>query len=271
VTAEISHELRAAGETTWAVVVEGFDPLTERGAEAVLSVANGHFGVRAALEEGNPASNPMVVVAGIYVPTKSPAQQTLLELPDPSSFEVTVDGQPLQMSSVRTVEHVRHLDLRGGTSMRTWSFVDGEGRSWRWESLRAASATQKECYFYQLRLALEEGDAPVKVVLSLPRGAVLTSGRRDHETQMLVARDARTPQLFRAMSLVHAGHTNIVDGSITALVEPGRPLTMNSVSHIMGSDGNEEKEECGFEWLFVDHKRTWKERWNRRHASPPIT
>ena len=260
-TAEDSHELRADGETTWEVVVEGFDPLTERGAEAVLSVANGYFGVRAALEEGNPASNPMVVVAGVYVPTKSPAQQTLLELPDPSSFDVTVDGRPLQMSSVRTVEHVRQIDLRRGTSMRTWSFVDGEGRSWRWESLRAASATQKECYFHQLRLALEEGDAPVKVVLSLPRGAILTSRRRDHETQMLVARDARTPQLLRAMALVHGGQTNIVDGSITALVEPDRPLTMNSVSRIMGSDGNEEKGECRFERLFIDHKRTWKERW----------
>jgi trehalose/maltose hydrolase-like predicted phosphorylase len=92
VTAKASYELRAAGEATWTVVVEGFDPLTERGVEAVLAVANGYFGVRAALEEGGPSSNPLVIVAGVYVPTTSPARQTLLTLADPAIMNLTIDA-----------------------------------------------------------------------------------------------------------------------------------------------------------------------------------
>jgi alpha,alpha-trehalose phosphorylase len=125
-------------EETWMLVAEGFDPLNERGAEAVFAVANGHFGVRAALEEGNPASNPMVIVAGIFLPTSLPAGQTLLTLPDPSTLFASADGVNFSMSTVRTNKHVRRLDMRNGILRRSWSFSDRHGHSWQWESLRAA-------------------------------------------------------------------------------------------------------------------------------------
>ncbi len=240
VTAKASYELRAAGEATWTVVVEGFDPLTERGVEAVLAVANGHFGVRAALEEGGPSSNPLVIVAGVYWPTTSPAGQTLLTLADPAILHLTIDGQPLHKSSVHTTKHLRELDLRRGVSRRAWTFVDREGRSWRWESLRAASATRPECYLYQLRLALEQGEAPVEVALTFPRGVVLMSESRDPQTELVTARDAQTSELPKGASLAQAARTNVEGGSISALVEPGRPLLMSSASPILGVDSGDE-------------------------------
>jgi len=261
VTAKASYELRAAGEATWTVVVEGFDPLTERGVEAVLAVANGYFGVRAALEEGGPSSNPLVIVAGVYVPTTSPARQTLLTLADPAIMNLTINGQPLHKSSVHTTKHLRELDLRRGVSRRAWTFVDREGRSWRWESLRAASATRPECYLYQLRLALEQGDAPVEVALTFPRGVVLMSESRDPQTELVTARDAQTPDLPKVASLAQAARADVEGGSISALVEPGKPLLMSSASPILGVDSGGENGECDFASLLAEHERAWEERW----------
>ena len=127
---DTTSELMAGEEETWALVSEGFDPLNERGAEAVFAIANGHFGVRAALEEGNPASNPMIIVAGIFVPTSGPAGQTLLTLPDPSTLFVSAETLNFSMSSVRTNSHSRTLDMREATLHRSWSFTDRHGRSW---------------------------------------------------------------------------------------------------------------------------------------------
>jgi kojibiose phosphorylase len=260
VTAKASYELRAAGEATWTVVVEAFHPLTERGAEAVLSVANGHFGVRAALEEGGPSSNPLVIVAGVYVPTTSPARQTLLTLADPAILHLAIDGQPLRKSSVHTTEHLRELDLRRSVSTRAWRFVDREGRSWRWESLRAASATRPDCYLYQLRLALEQGDAPVEVTLTLPRGVMLMSESTGSQIELVTSSDTQTPDVLKVASLVRASRANVEGGSISALVKPGKPLQLSSASRVLGVDGGEE-EECDFASLLAEHERVWGERW----------
>jgi trehalose/maltose hydrolase-like predicted phosphorylase len=261
VAAKAPDRVRADGEAAWKVVVDGFHSLTERGVEAVLAVANGHFGVRAALEEGGQSSNPVVIVAGVYVPTTSPARQTLLTLPDPAIMHLTIDGQPLRKSFVRTTEHLRELDLRRGVSTRAWTFVDHEGRSWRWESLRAASATRPDRYLYRLRLALEQGDAPVEVTLTLPRGAILMGEDRSSQIELVTARDTQTPDVLAVSLPVRAGPKNVGGGSISAVVEPGKPLLMSSASRIRDVDGGGEEEACDFADLFAEHEHAWKERW----------
>lgn len=248
-------------DAAWLLLSEGFDPLNERGAEAVFALANGHFGVRAALEEGNPASNPMVIVAGVYLPTNLPARQTLLTLRDPSILFVTVSGVNINMSSVRTREHIRELDLRRAILKRSWSFIDRRGRFWRWQSLRAASAVRADLYLYQLSLTLEDGEEPVEVVLALPNAATLVGGRWFEFTELAVTAEG-TPGLAKAAISVRGARADITHSSISALLHPGKPLTLDMVGRIAFGDGDGSPwEPPPFSVLIKEHERAWKERW----------
>jgi kojibiose phosphorylase len=262
--AEVSQV--TAEEAEWLIVAEGFDPIVERGVEAVFSVANGYFGVRAAVEEGNPASNPLLIVAGTYVPAGPPARQTLLTLSDPAQLNITVDGQLLEIPEVETLLHVRELDMRRALSRRLWVFVDWEGRRWRWESFRLASASFPDCYLYSLQLSLEEGE-PARLVASFPTGVVLSHESTSQTTEVLGAQDATTPHLLRGRSTVQAARTWAVDGSVAANVKQEEPLVINAVNRIV-TVSRVLEQECAFEDVMVDHQRLWKGRWSIADVAP---
>ena len=248
-------------EATWALVSEGFDPLNERGAEAVFAVANGHFGVRAALEEGNPASNPMVIVAGIYMPTNLPAGQTLLTLPDPSTLFVSADGVNFSMSTVRTNAHLRRLDMRNAVMRRSWSFTDRHGHSWRWQSLRAASATRPWLYLYQLILTLEDGEEPMRVTVTLPNAMTLIGGRlRAQEGFVTTAQEPA--DLVKTEVFLQGRRVEMEDTSISADARRGEPLVLDMISEIVPQElPLRPEEQASFETLIEEHQQSWQERW----------
>ncbi len=246
-------------ETAWNVISDGFDPLNERGAEAVFAVANGHFGVRASLEEGNPASNPMVIVAGVFMPTSLPAGQTLLTLPDPSTLFVNANNVNFSMSTVRTFSHVRRLDMREGIMERTWLFGDRHGHTWRWESIRAASATRPELYLYRLTLTLEEGDQPMQVTITMPNAA--SPG----------GQSAAQDQPFAGVAATRRAETEVfLDGkpatvenmSVSAVAEPRKPVVLEMISHVVPEAAPQPlRDKVPFEELLKEHRREWERRW----------
>jgi kojibiose phosphorylase len=249
-------------EVTWALVCEGFDPLNERGAEAVFAVANGLFGVRAALEEGNPASNPMVIVAGIYMPTNLPAGQTLLTLPDPSTLFVSANSVNFSMSTVRTNTHLRNLDMRRAILRRSWSFTDRHGHSWRWQSLRAASAVRPELYLYQLILTLEEGEGPMRVAITLPN-AVSLAGNRLRGQEEFAATAEEAADLVKTDIFLQGARAWVEDMSISTVARPGEPLVLDMVSQIVPQELPLRRgEEVSFEKLIEEHERAWQQRWD---------
>jgi trehalose/maltose hydrolase-like predicted phosphorylase len=245
----------------WSLVSEGFDPLNERGAEAVFAVANGHFGVRAALEEGNPASNPMVIVAGIYMPTSLPARQTLLTVPDPSTLFITADGVNFSMSTVRTNAHLRHLDMKGAVLERIWTFTDRHGRLWQWQSVRAASALRPELYLYQLTLTLEKGDAPTRVVITLPNAINVFAGeRRSPELLAATAEDAAS--LVETQVFLQGKQAQGDNASISTIAHPGEPLVVDLVSRIVPQQTLREGSGAPFAVLMEEHEKAWEDRWS---------
>jgi kojibiose phosphorylase len=249
-------------EETWALVSEGFDPLNERGAEAVFALANGHFGIRAALEEGNPASNPMIIVAGIFLPVSSPAGQTLLTLPDPATLFVSAETINFSMSTVRTNSHSRTLDMRRATLHRSWSFTDRHGRAWRWRSQRVASAADPELYLYQLVLSLERGEEPVEIVVALPNVAANASARwPGQEGAMPLAAE---PAGWTKTRLFLGGEpVQLTNSSIRTVVQPDQPLVLDMMSEIVSREQPPEREkDVSCATLLSDHQRVWENRWS---------
>jgi kojibiose phosphorylase len=250
----------AGEEESWALVAEGFDPLNERGAEAVFAVANGQFGIRAALEEGNPASNPMIIVAGVFVPTSGPAGQTLLTLPDPSTLFVSAETLNFSMSSVRTNSHSRKLDMREATLHRTWSFTDRHGRSWLWRSQRLACASRPELYLYRLVLSLETGEGPQQIVVALPNVA-------DKSPLHWPAQEeppTTEPQTWAKTWLFVDGKPALLTkSSIAAEVNINQPLVLDLVSEVIAREQRpNQKNDLSWEKLADEHKRVWRDRWS---------
>lgn len=255
---ETSRDLRAQKEETWSLVTEGFDPLNERGAEAVFTLANGHFGVRASLEEGNPASNPMIIVAGIYLPTDSPVEQTLLTLGDPTMLFVTSEGLHFSMSSVRTNEHIRELDLHKAVLNRSWSFTDRHGRSWRWRSLRAASAVRPTIYLYQLELTLEQGETPARVLFALPNAAILSKDGYVAESTLEITAE-ESADLVTSRLLVYGEQADMAESTISAVVRPNESLVLKMVNQIVPK--GQPSPSVPFEDLLNEHEKEWEKRW----------
>jgi trehalose/maltose hydrolase-like predicted phosphorylase len=256
---DASDELTEREEATWTVVSEGFDPLNERGAEAVFAVANGHFGVRASLEEGNPASNPMVIVAGVYTPTSLPAGQTLLTLRDPSTLFVRADGVDFNMSTVRTTSHLRRLDLPEGILRRIWLFGDRHGHVWRWESFRAASATRPDIYLYQLALTLESSDGPMDVTITIPNASPSQAHPRMQDQPRVsgVAAGRVETEIF-----LDGKPAELQNQSVSVAARQGEPIILQMIGRIVPEAAPQpSKEKASFQELVDEHRDEWKRRW----------
>jgi kojibiose phosphorylase len=253
----------AAG--SWRIVCEGVDPGGERGVEAALAVSNGAFGVRASLEEGNAASNPMMIVSGVYVPIDAPAQQTLLSLPDPASVRISIDGRRLDLASVKTLSHVRTLDLTAAELRREWMFVDHAGRTWRWESARAASAADTARYLHRLMLTLD-GGAAAEVTLEPPDAFVAPYGAVTHVPEQAVTVSHAIPAPpFGSLEVTRRLQAAAVQPSAAparARVEPGVPLRVDTVASLhQGSRARDQPAPVPIEELLARHQAVWRERW----------
>src|SRR5205823_959229 len=102
-------------DTGWLLSIDGLDPRTEAGAEAVLLVGNGFAGVRGGLEEGLAASIPRTFIAGLFdhvyagpVPPPSPdAAPQLVTAPDWLGIALQIEDERIHIEEGAFVEQTR--------------------------------------------------------------------------------------------------------------------------------------------------------------------
>jgi trehalose/maltose hydrolase-like predicted phosphorylase len=242
------------------LIHDGFDPRVERGVEAAFSVANGTFGVRAAVEEGSLASYPLVLVSGVYVPTPLAASQTLLAIDDPACVGLSIDGELIQIPLVESIAHRRTLDAESGTAARAWSFRDRRGRRWRLESLRAASAIDPPSYLHRLSLTLEDGGAAT-ISLGLPGAQAFDQPLRAADDATVIVAEKDAPPLGTVQT-VHRlrGTWAVGQDRAQASVTAAAPLLMESVTRICAS-GEAKAGDEAFDAMLARHRQARAERW----------
>lgn len=242
----------------WAIQAAGFDPLCERGVEAALSIENGRFGVRAALEEGSTASNPLMIVAGIYVEIAGPAGQTLLTLPDAAAFELAVDGDEIDIQRVQTIEHVRTLDMHAGELRRAWTFEDSAGRRWRRASTRAASAAEPRLYLHRVVLALDHGataSLDLQFEAEAPGDAPAAGERVTNARIAIVGAVSARTRVSRSFS----GPWKLASESAAAVVDAGEQVAIESVTSVASGAP---PDAGSFEREHQRHRDAWRARWD---------
>jgi len=144
--------LKGVKEDNWQLIYHDYDPVKEKSREALLTVGNGFFGTRGAMEETTAGEShyPGTYIAGLYNRLKTPISGRDVENEDfvnapnwlKTGFKIE-DNNWLNPDEVTINEISRKLDFRNGLLSKAMIVTDGEGRKTKIESYRIASMGNK--------------------------------------------------------------------------------------------------------------------------------
>jgi len=206
-------------DPTWAIRARGFDPAREHDIESLLTVGNGHVGIRGSTPEGNSASSPATYVAGVFHGAATTPQ--LVVAPDWTHWSLQLDGRPIRLEVGRTLSHERTLDMRQAILFRHWRHRDDAGRVTRIGSLRIASMAHRATLLQSILLEPENYSATLCFDDGPEESSFVTSAGT------VVALAART-----IASDVTDGAPHILDltGDGALPVEPGRRYLLDRIA-----------------------------------------
>ncbi len=203
--------------------------------ESILALSNGHIGLRANLDEGEPAGTPGTYLNAFYETRPLPHAeaaygnpedaQTLINVTNGTIIRLLVDDEPFDIRYGQLVRHERVLDFREGVLRRDVEWISPAGQGIRVRSTRLVSFVQRSVA--AIRYEVEAIDAPARIVVQseLVANEPLPEGSNDPRMAAVLG-DALVAQQHghRALraSLVHrtrrsgllmaAGMDHVVDG-----------------------------------------------------------
>src|SRR5918997_865989 len=121
--------------------------------EAIFALSNGHIGLRANLEEGEPHGLPGTYLNSFYETWPMPQAeagygypevgQTLVNVTNGKIIRLLVDDEPFDVRYGRLRAHERVLDLRAGALRRRAEWISPAGQAVRVSSVRLVSFAQR--------------------------------------------------------------------------------------------------------------------------------
>ena len=137
----------------WTVHETALDLDTLAQTESLFALANGHLGLRANLDEGEPSGQPGTYLAGFYearpLPYAEPGYgdpedgQTVVNVTNGKIIRLSVEDEPFDVRYGELRKHERILDLRAGVLRRTVEWASPTGQLVRIASTRIVSFTQR--------------------------------------------------------------------------------------------------------------------------------
>jgi alpha,alpha-trehalose phosphorylase len=137
----------------WAVRETALQLETLAQTESVFALANGHIGLRANLDEGEPYGLPGTYLNGLYEVRALPYAeagygfpedgQTVVNVTNGKLIRLLVEDEPFDIRYGNLRRHERVLDLRAGVLQRTAEWESPTGRVVRVSSTRLVSFTQR--------------------------------------------------------------------------------------------------------------------------------
>jgi alpha,alpha-trehalose phosphorylase len=157
----------------WVIRENGLDLDQLAKTESALALANGHIGLRANLDEGEPNSLPGTYLNSFYELRPLPyaeagygypeSGQTIVNVTDGKIIRLLVDDEPLDVRYGHLLAHERALDLRAGTLERRLEWRSPAGVGVRVHSTRLVSFVQRA--IAAILYEVEPLDAPVRIVV----------------------------------------------------------------------------------------------------------
>jgi alpha,alpha-trehalose phosphorylase len=141
--------------------------------ESMFALANGHIGMRANLDEGEPFGLPGTYLNSFYELRPLPhaeagygypeSGQTLVNVTDGKIIRLLVDDEPFDLRYGELLRHERELDLRGGVLRRAVEWISPAGDGVRVRSTRLVSFAQRAAA--AILYEVEPLEEPVRVVV----------------------------------------------------------------------------------------------------------
>jgi alpha,alpha-trehalose phosphorylase len=151
--------------------------------ESVLALSNGHIGLRANLDEGEPHGVPGTYLNGVYEARPLPyaeagygypeAGQTVVNVTDGKLIRLLVDDEPFDVRYGELRSHTRVLDMRAGTLLRETDWRSPAGQAVRVRSVRLVSLVQRAVAAISFEVRPLEGPARLVVQSELVANAQL--------------------------------------------------------------------------------------------------
>ena len=135
-------------DDNWEISYNNYDPASEKSREALLTVGNGYFGTRGAMEEtsANNSNYPATYIAGLYnrlitnVAGKDIENEDFVAAPNWLSLNFKIDAEPWFDPNIKKADQIsRVLHFRNGLLTRRMIITDNDGRKTLVESFRIAS------------------------------------------------------------------------------------------------------------------------------------
>ena len=157
----------------WSVREVGLDLDVLAQSESVFALSNGHIGLRANLDEGEPHALPGTYLNSVYelrpLPYAEagfgypPSGQTIINVTNGKLIRLLIDDEPFDMRYGQVRQHERVLDLRAGVLRRRCEWTSPAGRTVQVRSTRLVSFVYRSiaAISYEVRAV----DAPIQVVL----------------------------------------------------------------------------------------------------------
>ena len=132
----------------WSLTYVDYDPKKERSREALLTVGNGYFGTRGALEEvsANEQNYPGTYVAGLYnrlvskVEARDVENEDFVNIPNWLKITIKIDnGEWFDPNDTEILDIYRELDFRSGLLSKVMVVRDKEAKETLIQSCRIAS------------------------------------------------------------------------------------------------------------------------------------
>ena len=167
----MNKHLRA---TAWAVHEDVLNVHHLAQVESVMALSNGHIGLRANLEEGEPAGLPGTYLNAFYEVRPLPYAeagygypedgQTIVNVTDGKLIRLLVDDEPFDIRYGELLAHTRKLDLRTGLLHREVHWRSPAGRAIKLRTTRLVSFTHRAIAAIDYEVeACDEGETRIVV------------------------------------------------------------------------------------------------------------
>jgi len=221
----------------WAVRETGIDMSVLAQSESVLALGNGHLGLRANLDEGEPHGLPGTYMNGFCERRPLPyaeggygypeTGETVINVTNGKIIRLLVDDETFDVRYGQVRKHERVLDLRAGVLRRNTEWVSPAGQAVRVSSVRLVSFVQRSIAAIQYEVEVLEEPAslvvqselvaneplPTAVTNGDPRAAAALSSPL--QSEYFFHRDARAVLVHSTRKsglLMAAGMDHLVEG-----------------------------------------------------------
>jgi alpha,alpha-trehalose phosphorylase len=234
---------------SWAVRETALDLEVLAQSESVFALANGHIGLRANLDEGEPFGLPGTYLNSFYELRPLPyaeagygypeSDQTVVNVTNGKIIRLLVDDEPFDVRYGRLLAHERLLDLREGVLRRRVEWASPAGAKIRVHTTRLVSFAQRSAAAFLYEVEPLDGSLRVVVQSELVANEPGVTQEADPRAAAVLASPLQSENFFdrnarvvlvhstrRSKLLMAAGMDHLVDGPEGAetLAESGPDL-----------------------------------------------